>query len=307
MSFHIARWEGVVTEPGIYLGTPEERYHEDPCPEPSLSASVAKIAYGKCLSKAKAAHPRLRDPDYPEDEVAEEQANPPWYRDVGSAVHSLVLMAGQEVVEVKAKDWRSGPAKELRAALRLERKTPLLTKHYDRAFRMAARLRPALQNIMGSDFAAEAMACSKSEFGWWTRSLLDASSTDLRQIVDLKCTALDVNPHDAARTVSRNGNQFQSQFYIRNLDQLDPGGMGRRRFNFVFQEFQYPHEIAIVHPDPALASLGDEQVERALRLWDQAMKTGRWPGYPIESQPVAPENWLRREHEDRIIEDEIAE
>jgi hypothetical protein len=300
VTFKAAIWEGVVDGPGLYLGTPEERYFADPCPDPSLNASVAKIAYEKCLSKAKAAHPRLRDPDYPED-ADEDDATPsvPWYVDVGSAVHSLALRAGKPVVQVRAKNWRKGDEKELRAALRAERKIPLLTKHYDLAHRMAGRLQPVLINLLGQDFAAEAMACSQSEYGWWMRSLMDASSTDLRSIVDLKCTALDMSPRAAGRTMNRNGNTFQSSFYQRNLDQLDPGSMGRRRFTFAFIEFEYPHEIAMVHPDEALKTVGDGEVAAAMRLWDRAMRTGEWPGYPTESQPVSPENWKMRDFEDR--------
>ena len=304
MSFHVARWEGLVTAPGIYLGTPEERYHDDPCPEPSLSATVAKIAFEKCLSKARAKHPRLRLPDYPEDEE-EEDRNPPWYVDVGSAVHSLALRSGQEVVHVAVKDWRSKDAQRIRAEYRNARCVPLKTKHYDVAQRMATRLQPFLFNLLGTDFAAEAMACSQhGDYGWWLRSLLDGASTDLRVLADVKTTSLDVSPRAAGRTVNRNGNQFQSSFYVKNLDQLDPAGMGRRKFHFVFQEVEYPHEISIVHPDPALMSLGDDQVEASMRLWDRAMKSGEFPGYPQASQSVGPENWAMRELQERLMMDE---
>lgn len=303
MSFHVARWEGVVTQPGLYLGTPEERYHADPCPDPSLSATVAKIGFEKCLSKARAAHPRLRLPDYPEDPPTEDK-NPPWYMDVGSAVHSVALRSGPQVVLVQANDWRTKDAQRIRTELRMERCIPLLPKHYDLAMRMATKLQPILFDQLGTNFAAEAMAVSQSEYGWWTRSLLDAASPDLRKIVDLKTTALDMSPRQAGRTVNRNGNQFQSSFYERNLDRLDPGGMGRRQFLFIFMEFSYPYEVAIVYPDEALKTVGDQQVDAAMRLWDHGMTTGEWPGYPKEPQPVKPENWTLRELEDHLMMDE---
>lgn len=307
MSFHVARWEGLVTEPGLYLGTPEQRYHEDPCPEPSLSASIAKIALNKSMSKAQAAHPRLRGPDYPEDETAEEPENPPWYQDVGSAVHSLALKAGQEVVEVRAPNWKKKDAQDIRKELRSSRKIPLLTKHYNKAFRMAARLQPVLANLMGTDFAAEAMLCSKSEFGWWMRSLLDGSAVDLRSFCDIKCTALDIEPLKIGSTMNRNDNAFQSSFYMKNADRLDPGGMGRRKFHFIFCEFDYPHEIIVRHPDEALKSLADDEVDLAMRRWDKAMTTGQWPGYGHASLPVGPTNWKMRGEEQRLIDEEIAE
>jgi hypothetical protein len=305
MSFLVAKWEGVVPEPGLYLGTPEERYHDDPTPEPSLSASVAKIAFEKALSKAQAAHPRLRLPDYPEDETGEEERSPMWYQDVGSAVHSLSLRAGQQVECAPYQNWRSKDAQQYRAECRNARRITLIPRYYDMAMRMAAKLQPRLIDLMGSDFAAEAMAASRdTKYGYWVRSLLDGTSVDLRQIVELKTTAQDASPAAAGRTVNRNGNVFQSQFYLRNLDNLDPGGMGKRRFNWIFQEFSYPHEIAILHPDPALSSAGDTKVEAAMFLWSKALKSGQWPGYPKESQSVGPEPWMLRDLEERMMMDE---
>jgi hypothetical protein len=304
MTFLVAKWEGVVPEPGLYLGTPEERYHADPCPDPSLSASVAKIAFDKAMSKAQAAHPRLRLPDYPEDDT-EEERSPMWYQEVGSAVHSLALRSGQDVECSPYRNWRSKDAQQLRAEARNERRILLVPKYYDMAHRMAAKLQPRLFDLMGEDFAAEAMACSKdSKYGYWVRSLFDGTSVDLRRIVELKTTAQDASPAAAQRTVNRNGNHFQSQFYLRNLDNLDPGGMGRRRYNWVFQEFEYPYEIAILHPDPALMSAGDTKVEAAMFLWDKALKSGQWPGYPKESLSVGPEPWMLRDLEERMMMDE---
>ncbi|HEY1491212.1 MAG TPA: hypothetical protein VGF35_01175 [Steroidobacteraceae bacterium] len=306
MTFLVAQWEGVVPEPGLFLGTPAERYHEDPCPEPSLSASVAKIALETCLNKARAAHPRLRLPDYPEEPMAEERT-PPWYMEVGSAVHSLALRSGQPVVCIQAMNWRKKDAQDLRDQYRNEGCIPLLTKHYDIAQRMALRLQPVLFNLMGVDFAAEAMACSQDrEFGWWTRSLLDGSAVDLRSVVELKTTQMSVAPRAVGRTINRNSNHFQSSFYLRNLDNLDPQGMGRRRYHWIHQEVEYPHEISVTHPDEALKSAGDDLVAMAMRRWNEAMTTGEFPGYPGQSMPVGPENWMLRDLEERMTDEEIA-
>lgn len=303
MSFLVAQWEGVVPEPGLYLGTPEERYHADPAPEPSLSASVAKIGFTKAMSKARAAHPRLRLPDYPgEDEGDEGGRSPTWYMDVGSAVHSLALRSGKTIEHFEVEHWRKKDDQQRRALSRFEGRIPLKTAHYDIACRMAVKLQPILFDLMGKDFAAEAMACSKDdEHGFWVRSLLDGTSTDLRQIVEVKTTQMDANPRAAQRTVNRNGNQFQASFYLRNLDNLDPTGIGRRRYNWLYQEFEYPYEVAILHPDPALLSAGDEEVAAAMKLWDRALKTGNWPGYPRESIPVGPENFMLRDLEERLL------
>ncbi len=309
MTFAVKQWEGVVDGPGLFLGVDEERYHGDPAPLPSLSASVAKIGLQKSMRKARAAHPRLREPDFPEDmDDDETERSPPWYVDVGSAVHSIALGAGQPVVQVRAPNWRKGDAKDMRKALRADRKIPLLTKHYDLAQRMATTLRPVLRDLLGNTWAAEAMACSKdSEYGFWVRSLMDGVSTDLRTIVDVKTTSLDMSPREAGRTVNSNDNCFQSAFYTRNLDNLDPGGMGRRRFQFLFIEVPYPHEIALVHCDEALSTIGDQEVSAACKLWDRALRTNEWPGYPRESQAIGPEGWAIRKLENRLMADDLRE
>jgi hypothetical protein len=310
MSFAVSRWVGVVPEPGLYLGTPEERYHLDPCPDPSLSSSVAKIAVQKALSKARAAHPRLRLPDYPEEENGDDDASPKWYQEVGSAVHSMALRSGPEIECAPYQNWRTKDAQQYRAEQRAARRITLIPKHYDRACRMAAKLQPILFDLMGKDFAAEAMACSQDEeHGFWVRSLMDGTSVDLREIVEIKTTQMDANPRAAQRTVNRNGNQFQAAFYLRNLDNLDPTGLGKRRYNWLYQEFAYPYEVAILHPDPALLSAGDEEVAMAMRLWRHALETGEWPGYPRQSQSVGPENFMLRDLEERLLmmeEDETA-
>jgi hypothetical protein len=295
-------WQGVVSGPGLYLGVPAARYHLDPCPEPSLSASVAKIAFNRSLKHAKAAHPRLRDPDFPEDDDTEERSRP-WYMEVGSACHTLVLGRGEEPVEIKVPNFRKKDAQEQRDLARAQGKIPLITKHYDIAHRMAAVARPVVENLLGAEFLAESMVCSE-EKGMWRRSLLDAASFDLRNICDLKTTSLEMSPQQAARTVNRANNAFQAAYYIRNADNIDPSGMGRRRFLFAYIETEYPYEMSVVYPDEALMTKADAEVNAACIIWDRAMRTGVWPGYSREPFPIAPENWMMRQFEDRMLMDD---
>lgn len=302
MSFHAEVWDGLVKGPGLYLGIPAERYHADPTPEPSLSASVAKIAWEKSLRKAKEAHPRLRSPDYPED-PQETDVTPPWYVEVGRAAHTLTLGAGAEPVWVSYSNWRTKDAREERDAIYKEGRIPLLKKHYDLAERMAKEARPFIKELFGAETITEAMICSQ-ENGFWRRSLIDVTSVDLRRLGDFKTTSRDMSPLQASRAVSLNGNEFQASFYTRNADALDPDGIGRREFYFVFQEVEYPHELSVVFCDEALKSQGDIEVENAIRLWDRAMKTGNFPGYDRKPYSVGPENWAIRRLEDRLAMDE---
>lgn len=48
-----------IERPGLYLGVPEAEYHADPCPEPSLSSTIAKTLLASSPLHAAVRHPRL--------------------------------------------------------------------------------------------------------------------------------------------------------------------------------------------------------------------------------------------------------
>ena len=109
-----------ITEPGVY-DIPAEIYHADPCPEPSLSSSVATALIDRSPRHAWQAHPRLNpvhEPDNRQD------------FDLGKAAHAL-LLEGRDVAEiVDAADYRTKAAREARDAAYAAGKTPLLAHQW---------------------------------------------------------------------------------------------------------------------------------------------------------------------------------
>ena len=97
---------------------PEEEYHADPCPEPSLSRSTVKALL--TLSPAHVFHGNRRlNPDYVEP------ANESKF-DIGNACHAL-LLEGEDIAEVvEADSWRTKAAKEKRDEIYAAGRTPLL-------------------------------------------------------------------------------------------------------------------------------------------------------------------------------------
>jgi hypothetical protein len=283
-------WEGGVDGPGLYLGVPAAIYHADPCPDPSLSSSIARVVINRSLAKAKAMHPRLAEPLGEDDEEAETR-QPTRAMDIGSAAHSLAFGFGSEVVPLPYANWRTKQAKADRQTVRDGGEIPLKVEDYKIAKAMADRARPVISDLLGGSLVAEAMVCWQ-ERGFWRRGLIDRMSADARVIIDLKTTGLVASPVEASRAVYASGHHFQEAFYRRGLDAIDPEGRGRRRFCFLYQEQEPPFELALVEIDEAGRSLGDEQIEAACNLWDRALATDHWPGYPFGPHIASPPPWM---------------
>lgn len=303
--FPASIWSGAVTAPGLYLGVPEKVYHADPCPAPSLSSHVAKIALKRSALHAKAVHPRLADPIEDEDDEDEDETpkTPAAFLLIGRAAHSLMLQAGAPVVEVPVKAFRTKDAKARRALVLAHGGIPLKSAHYRAAKRMAEIARPVFVEEMGGEFIPEAMLAWQSERGMWRRGLVDAAAPNMRVAGDYKTSGRPCPPPVAAAFVNANGYPFQERFYNRGFDALDPGGMGRRRFFFLFQEVEYPHAISVVETDEANRSMADEQVSAACNVWDRALVTGEWPSYPRTPHIATPKGWDLTEWEARAMTD----
>lgn len=301
--FPASIWSGRIDKPGLYLGVPEDVYHGDPCPEPSLSSHVGQIVLKRSLLHAKAAHPRLAEPEVEEDEDEESPPAPARHLLIGAAAHSLMLGVGKTVVDAKTNTFRSKDDKARRDLILENGGIPLRSKDFRVANRMAEIARPVFTDLLGGDFVPEAMLAWR-ENGCWRRGLLDGVSPSMRVAGDYKTSGRACPPATAAQFANANGYPFQEGFYRRGFDALEPAGRGRRRFFFLFQEVEAPHAMSVVETDEASRTLADDQVEAACRLWDRALQTGRWPAYSLTPYIAAPKPWDLSAWEDRMMSDE---
>ena len=107
----------MIDKPGIYT-IPLTEYIADPCPEPSLSASVAHTLITESPIHAFVQHPRLN-----KGRIESGSSK----MDIGTIVHGLVLEGDESrLVIVEADDWRTKVAKETRDAARLAGLVPVL-------------------------------------------------------------------------------------------------------------------------------------------------------------------------------------
>jgi hypothetical protein len=292
----------VITEPGIYRDVSSVDYFADPCPEPSLSQSVAKILAERSAWHGRFAYFGSDDPDdddEPKEKYLKAQA-------IGNAAHKLLLGRGKDIWIVFFDDFKKADAREIRDAATAAGCVPILEKHYKHAERMHGMARLQLDLHEEKDAftygSAEVMIAAQPD-GHWSRSLVDWLGEDLRAVDDYKTTQMSVAPHLLGMRAESGGWHIQAAFQERILDILDPGGAGRRRFRFIAQEGYPPYALSVMVMDKHWLTMGRKIVDAAMVRWRQALGMDGHLGhlgYPLKT--VYPEyphysetRWLERE------------
>lgn len=201
----------------------------------------------------------------------------------GSAVHTLVLGAGAEVVPLDFRDWKTNAAKDARAALAADGKIPLLRKDYERAEAMsiAVHEHPLAAALLRSGKPEQALFWQDAETGVQCRALVDWM--DIRRgrliAVDLK-TCSSADPDKIAKAVYEYGYHLQAAFYLDGIKTLELGE--RPAMTFVFLEKQPPYLVNVVQLDHLALEAGAFYVRKAIRTFRDCTASGEWPGYRID-------------------------
>lgn len=286
-----------ITTPGFYPAMSADDYHADPCPEPSLTQSIAKVLISKSPLHAWTAHPRL-NPAFVRDE--------PTKFDVANVAHRLLLGRGGEIAVIEADDWRKKAAQEARDAALSCGRLPCLPEQYGRAAEMVYKAREQLSAAgLGEAFSREAgdgemVIAWQDDDGFWQRAMIDWCSSDRRLVLDYKTTIASAAPHAIPIKMATDGWCIQAAQHEAGLDALDPDGAGRRRHIFVCQEAAEPYALSIVEIPEGPLTIGRKQLAVGRAFWRQCLTSGEWPGYP--SGVIRPEypgyresEWLNRE------------
>lgn len=305
-----------VKEPGLYRLT-EAEYHSDPCPEPSLSRSIAQVLIEQSPRHAWTAHPRL-NPDWQPDEASRRA-------DIGSACHAKLLDQKVEIAVIDADEYRTTLAKVARDNARERGAIPLLMPD---AVRVDAIIRRAREELATNDHPAirdlvdpgvegvsfnEISACWRDRMGdRWCRSRMDrlAITPGRVTIIDYKTTEMSAAPADVKRAIFNNAYHLQDGFYRRGLRHLIPEIDQHEvtlDFLFIVQEQRAPHAVTVARIDAAGRIIGEKMASVGVRMWDRAVRENTWPGYPtntvVAEMPAYVETqWCAREIEDPRME-----
>lgn len=298
--------EQKITAPGIYPGFPIADYHADPCPEPSLSSSIAKLLLNRSPLHAKVNHPRLNT------EIEPEEYDPK--RALGTALHALVLGRGGEVLDVVQgfDDWKRKEAREMRDAAIAAGRVPILEHVFERAEVIAAAASAQLSLPLGFEGHGDAEVAMFARDGdTWLRALADWLVIDEKnasaQVIDYKSTKASAAPHSVARLVAEMGYDVQAAFYERVLARIRPDLEGRIAFCFVVQEVEAPFALTEIELTEADMAVARRKVGAAVERWERCLRTNEWPGYPSGVQTIVLPDWSSRAWTERELAAEFDE
>jgi hypothetical protein len=247
-----------VIEPGVYSDITAEDYHR----HASLSSSGARrILPPSCPAKFR--HGKT------EHSTA---------FDIGHAAHKLVLGEGPELVEVKAKDWRTKAAQQAQADAYDAGHVPLLTHQLKAVHDMAGAL---LSHELASTLLAPGSGVAEQSLFWRdpiTDVMLRCRPDWLspQWAVDYKTTE-SAEPQAIRRSVHKFGYYQQAPFYRDGITAL---GLGDDLpFLFIFQEKTAPYLITVVQLDDVSMDIGARLNRQAIDLYADCLAANRWPSY----------------------------
>jgi len=266
----------MIDKPGIYE-MPLVEYIADPCPEPSLSATIANVLITESPIHAYMWHPRLNTQGAREDS---EKA------DIGTIAHGMILENDESrIVVIEAEDWRTKAAKEARDATYAAGKIPVLANKVGPIRKMVERAKSAIAHSELAEAFTPQAGKPEQTLCWqegdiWLRSRPDWLTNDHRLIIDLKTTAGSAEPMAWMKTMLGNGNDLQAVLGLRGIKKLDP----KSRCSFVFWvvEQNPPYASSFVGLSPQFLEMSEHKLERALRLWSDCTMTNCWGGYPSQ-------------------------
>lgn len=288
-------------KPGVYLTMNSDTYFADPCDEPSLSQSIAKVLLDRSPLHAKLEHPRLAPPIEGDEEEVEKYDKA---KAIGNAAHAIMIRRGKKIAIIDAKDFKTKAAQTDKQAAIMAGAEPVLRKHYNTANDMVIAAGDQLRGIPECERAftegSGEVVIINEENGVWLRSMIDWLTPDMREVWDFKTSGMSASPYATGKLMASAGWHIQAAMHERILDALDPDGAGRRRFLYVCQENEPPYALTVNEISESALTIGRKQIDYAVNIWRDCLKNSRWPAYP--PRIIRPElpgwsetSWLNRE------------
>jgi hypothetical protein len=260
-----------ITEPGIFDHLTLEQYHADMVPGGSLSSSGArKLLPPSCPAKFDY---ERRHPQPPTDAM-----------EFGSAVHSIALGNGAEVVPVDAKSWVGKAVQEERREIRASGRIPLLEAQFQTANEMCVALRrdPLAAKLLDPSRgkAERSLFWRDEKTGVMLRArpdwLPEPVEGERLLVPDIK-TIPEVDPDSIAKSLEKYSYPMQADFYESGIRAL--GIAQDVVFLFIFVRKTRPHLIQVVGVPEIDRTIAAAKNRRAIDLYARCMASGEWPAY----------------------------
>lgn len=278
------------------LDCDEETYHNDPCEQPSLNQSIANVMLGQSPLHAWTEHPRLGNAVNADASEDGEREDTDATRG-GKVIHKLLLGKGCDVEVIQADAYRTAAAKEARDAAIAAGRIPMKVRAYDKLVAAAETIRGnlALEGIDLSDPDGQSEVAiefhEQGEHGpVLCRCRVDRIHVNRGVIWDVK-KIISADGETCGKHVASYGYDVQWASNTRALAALRPELAGRIDMLFVFVEVEPPYAVRVTRPSGVMADIGLRQWEKAVLLWEQCLRTNRWPGYGGGIAQLDPPFW----------------
>jgi len=280
-------------EPGIYSISHDD-YEADPCPTPSLRASLAKIMWQQSPRHVWLQHPKL-NPGY--------KPTTSKLLDKGLAIHDLLDKGGENVVVIDFDSWRTNASKEQRDEAHAAGKVPILAADFEEMRVMVDAVSRQLRQIEGF----EGSYTSERTVLWregeaWCRSRDDRLPDAGNIVYDYKsCDSAE--PEAFTHTLFNLGYDIQAAFHERGLKAV--GWHEQPELRFVAMERTPPYGVSVIALGEQARKEAHEKVEWCLSRWKWCLERDWWPGYSTQVAYVTPPVWVSQKLSERNLRESL--
>ena len=310
--------------PGFYPASelPMAQYLSDPCPEPSLSSGIIWDLITESPAHAHANHPKYGALKSEDNDGT----------DMGQIAHALLLKGELKVCEIDPQMYRSKPTKdnpegsvpagwtnnairEARDQARDNGLIPVLKGSIQSAYDMVHEAQKFLPQselaglLDGGEgeitqiWLEESRLSSDPLRQFWGRARHDWVNHEMRARVSYKTTKMSANPKTFIRTMVSMGYPEALAWYRRGFEAIVGVQEGWRDVILV-QEQRAPYACSLISLDPGMWAIADQNVERAVRIWQNCVAWNRWPAYSPQIHYATPTPWQLAEAEAMGVGDE---
>lgn len=299
---------------GLHRDLPMDMYIADELtPQPALSASGIRTLIEATPLTFAARNPRLwRDlglwPGKFKGRGSKHTA-------LGTAIHSILLGAGQEICVIRPEDYRTKkglPGKNLategaKEAIAQAEENGLLVLSAGENIVATNAARYAEEKICANPIYGEAWARGESEVTliWqretshgpiWCRARPDRFDIASGTAFDPKTTAKAIDAASLSRKFAAEGTDYQAAWMIEGIETIFPALGGRSRFVPIAIEVNPPFDSRFVRFPTSTLQLIGQQIDAACELFARCVYSGEWPGWDdSEGETVLPEvTWKER-------------
>ena len=262
--------------------------------KPSLSASIAYLIQRRSEKHAWHAHPQL-NPKWASRRGSDDMMR-------GSALHTLVLGAGPEIVRVGAPDWRQDWTKEKRERVARSGGLAFLADDIPRlvdcaeAVKVELRANPAVADFFGPGSAEVVIIARLGPNKTLCRTRIDWLLDDpTAWVYDLKFTKRSAAPEEWEHNVWKEY-AIQAEMICRCVKAAR--GVRPPGVRFVAAEMDDPWGVSILTAAPDTIGYAKQQLDEATARWDKALATDTWPKYPRQVGAVELPGWMLAKFEE---------